>query len=198
MRLLGTIAAAAALAFAVAPAQAADTPCAQQIIDDWWADADIDGVYPVHCYREAIDALPEDLAAYSSAADDIQRALDALLRGETAPGETTPTDGGGNAGDGTTDTTGATGAGGTEGDASGSGGAQGEDGSPSSGGSATGTGAVAAPGDDLYGKGLGDAGGSLPLPLLVLLALGGLVAAGVAVRLLGQRLRRASEPGSGD
>ena len=52
----------------------ADT-CWQRVIADWSDNGRIDRVYPVTCYREAISHLPEDLLSYSSAPDDIQRAL---------------------------------------------------------------------------------------------------------------------------
>jgi hypothetical protein len=55
------------------------------VIDDWYDNGRVDGTYPVHCYDDAIDALPRDVRDYSSAKDDIQRALQARLRGEDAP-----------------------------------------------------------------------------------------------------------------
>jgi hypothetical protein len=60
-------------------AAAATTPCWKQVINDWY-DGRIDNVYPIHCYREAIDHLPEDVQTYSSAKDEINRALYAALR----------------------------------------------------------------------------------------------------------------------
>lgn len=56
-----------------APASAA-APCWKQLINDWY-DGRIDRAYPVKCYREAIDNLPEDVKAYSSAHEDLTRAL---------------------------------------------------------------------------------------------------------------------------
>ena len=68
------------LVSAAAPATAAGpTPCWKQVISDWY-DGRIDNVYPPHCYREAIDHLPEDVQTYSSAKDEINRALMAALR----------------------------------------------------------------------------------------------------------------------
>jgi hypothetical protein len=55
------------------------------VINDWYDNGRVDGTYPVHCYDDAIDALPRDVRDYSSAKDDIQRALQARLRGEEAP-----------------------------------------------------------------------------------------------------------------
>ena len=40
-----------------------------------WADGRIDRTYPAPCYLAAIDALPEDVRAYTTAKDDISRAL---------------------------------------------------------------------------------------------------------------------------
>src|SRR5215210_4985833 len=64
----------------VAPA-AAKTPCAQAVINDWFDNGVVDQRFPTHCYRDAIRQLPRDVETYSSAKDDIQRALLAVLRG---------------------------------------------------------------------------------------------------------------------
>ena len=64
---------------AAAPATGATTPCWKQVINDWY-DGRIDNVYPPHCYSEAIAHLPEDVETYSSARDEINRALYASLR----------------------------------------------------------------------------------------------------------------------
>jgi hypothetical protein len=58
---------------APSPASAA-TPCWKQLLNDWY-DGRIDKAYPVKCYREAIRNLPEDVEVYSSARDDLTRAL---------------------------------------------------------------------------------------------------------------------------
>ena len=71
------------LLVAIAPASAAQS-CGRKVIDDWW-DGRIDGTYKLHCYDDAIEILPRDVRDYSSAEDDIKRALQAALRGETAP-----------------------------------------------------------------------------------------------------------------
>jgi hypothetical protein len=63
--------------FTSAPA-AAGTPCWKQVLNDWSNSRAI-GHYPLHCYREAIRNLPEDLRDYSSAADDILAALQAEI-----------------------------------------------------------------------------------------------------------------------
>ena len=56
-----------------APAGAASS-CATRLIADW-RDGRIDKTYPVACYRQALAHLPEDLRVYSSAQNDITRAL---------------------------------------------------------------------------------------------------------------------------
>ena len=52
----------------------AQAPCWERVADDW-SDGAITGVYPVKCYRQALHRLPEDMLLYSSASDDIGRAL---------------------------------------------------------------------------------------------------------------------------
>jgi len=73
---------------ATAPAGAAAS-CGRQVIDDWYDDGRIDGTYAEHCYDDAIEILPRDVRDYSSAKEDIERALQAKLRGEPAPPATT-------------------------------------------------------------------------------------------------------------
>ena len=63
----------------VASAQGA--PCWRQVVDDWWDNGRIDRTYAPECYREALDRLPDDMEAYSSAPNDITRALTDVLRG---------------------------------------------------------------------------------------------------------------------
>jgi hypothetical protein len=84
-----------AMLLAAAPATAAPS-CARQVIDDWYDDGRVDRTYPLHCYDDAIEALPPDVRDYSSAKEDIQRALQARMRKEPAPPATTdPSSGGG-------------------------------------------------------------------------------------------------------
>ena len=63
---------------------AAASPCGDRVINDWY-DGRIDGTYPLPCYDDAIEQLPRDLRDYSSAPEDIRRALQAAMRGEKAP-----------------------------------------------------------------------------------------------------------------
>jgi hypothetical protein len=48
--------------------------CGNAVLSDW-SDGRIDRTYPDPCYQAAIDVMPEDLRAYSTAKDDISRAL---------------------------------------------------------------------------------------------------------------------------
>jgi hypothetical protein len=64
---------------AAAPARAAGVPCWKALINDWY-DGRIDETYPTSCYTDAIQHLPQDVDTYSSAKDDIERALLASVR----------------------------------------------------------------------------------------------------------------------
>jgi hypothetical protein len=82
------------------PAAAKSVPCWTKLLNDWY-DGRIDNTYPVACYRDALKHLPDDVAVYSSARTDIQRALANAVRenqndtetGANAPvpASTTPT-----------------------------------------------------------------------------------------------------------
>ena len=48
--------------------------CGQAVLSDW-SDGRIDRTYPDPCYQAAIDGMPEDLRAYTTAKEDISRAL---------------------------------------------------------------------------------------------------------------------------
>jgi hypothetical protein len=90
--LLGALIALLAVA---GPAGAAQS-CGRKVIDDWYDDGRVDGTYPLHCYDDAIEILPRDVRDYSSAKEDIQRAMTNALRGEPAPpatGDPSPTPG---------------------------------------------------------------------------------------------------------
>ena len=64
-----------------APPASAQTACWKQIIDDWVNDGAIEGVYPLHCYGEAINHVPNDLAQYTGIIDDITAARQQAARG---------------------------------------------------------------------------------------------------------------------
>lgn len=69
------VAAAALLGSLARPlAAGAATPCWKSLLTDWY-DGRIDNTYPLHCYSDAIKHLPPDVQTYSSAHDDILRAL---------------------------------------------------------------------------------------------------------------------------
>lgn len=80
LALAGVLAAAGALA-APPAADAKDAPCWKRLLDDWVVDGRIDKTYPASCYRETIKHLPRDLDDYSSAREDIERALNSAARG---------------------------------------------------------------------------------------------------------------------
>ena len=58
---------------------AAAANCGTAVLKDW-ADGKLDRAYPVKCYQDALDAMPEDMRSYTTAPDDIRRALLARLR----------------------------------------------------------------------------------------------------------------------
>ncbi len=68
------VAAALAAAFVHVQPAAAATPCWKTLLNDWY-DGRIDRTYPKHCYTDALHHLPADVSTYSSARDDITRAL---------------------------------------------------------------------------------------------------------------------------
>ena len=79
----------ALLAARVGPATAAPaaslqatSTCWQQVINDWLPDNKVDRTYAIPCYTQAIQHLSQypDVAGYSSAEDDIRRALLAAIR----------------------------------------------------------------------------------------------------------------------
>lgn len=62
------------------------TACAQRVIDDWSDNGRIDRLYELHCYEEAIQAIPVDLRDYTNAADVIGRALTTAVRQRSSAG----------------------------------------------------------------------------------------------------------------
>jgi hypothetical protein len=175
--LLAALVAAGLIGFAAHPAVAqAKTPCWKQLLNDWY-DGRIDNTYPVHCYREALNHLPSDVQTYSSAHDDILRALQSAIakqkKSNKKVGNNTllpPQTGGGS--------------GGTGGGSGNSGG---------SGGSNTDTSTSGQPGRDngggLAGKVSSDNPSSVPTPLLVLGGLALLLVAAGAAGLVAKRVQ---------
>jgi len=66
------------MALAFTGSAGAATTCASRLLDDW-KDGRIDQTYPVSCYRDALADLPEDVRVYSTAQNDITRALQARI-----------------------------------------------------------------------------------------------------------------------
>src|SRR4051812_33754223 len=71
------------------PAGAA-APCWKSVVLDWSADGSVDKTYPIACYHQAIAHLQPDLKLYSSASDDIRRALQAVVTTNSEPETTAP------------------------------------------------------------------------------------------------------------
>jgi hypothetical protein len=171
---LGALAALSLASSASAAPAASATKCGKQVLADWFDNGRIDRLYPLNCYEEAIDAIPDDLRDYADAEEVITRALQSALRGQLAPGGEDPTPGDG----------------GSKGGKGGAGGSGGSGGGGSSTGS-TGTTAQAAPEVNTSGP------SSVPVPLLVL---GGISLALLAAGGLGylSRRRQAARVSSGD
>jgi len=106
--LLATVAGALALlvagvgtaAAAPAASQQATNKCWLDVINDWADNNQVDKIYAIPCYTQAIQHLSAypDIAGYSSAADDIHRAMLAVIHEEgrggppsTSGGSGTPT-----------------------------------------------------------------------------------------------------------
>jgi hypothetical protein len=83
------LSAVASLSFASAAGAA--TKCGQKVLADWYDNGRIDRLYPLNCYEEAIDAIPDDIGPYVDAADVITRALQGAMRNELDPGGCDPT-----------------------------------------------------------------------------------------------------------
>jgi hypothetical protein len=56
------------------------------LLNDWY-DGRIDGSYPRHCYNDALKHLPADVSTYSSAHDDILRALQSAIAKQAKGGK---------------------------------------------------------------------------------------------------------------
>lgn len=161
------LSAVASLSFASAAGAA--TKCGQKVLADWYDNGRIDRLYPLNCYEEAIDAIPDDIGPYVDAADVITRALQGAMRNELDPGGCDPT------ADGSADDCKGQSGGGKGGNGNG-----GNDGSNNGNSGSGGQGEVA-PEVDTSGP------SSVPVPLLVL---GGLSLALLAAGGLGYVSRR--------
>jgi hypothetical protein len=172
-RLLLLCVLAAGLGLLSAGPGAAATPCWKTLINDWY-DGRIDGTYAIPCYQEAINHLPSDVESYSSAADDIRRALQERISGKKQTGAGAPT-----------------GTSGPGGSAVGAGGS-GPDGPSSTDGRKTAKGPLG----DVLNAGSPDHADSVPIPLLVLAGIAALLLAAGSAGLIHRRIqaRRVQPP----
>jgi hypothetical protein len=150
LALLALVAGLAAALVTPSSASAAEKPCWERVIDDWLDNGTIDGQYKPACYEQALKHVPEDLRDYSNITDAIQAALNGSLRGGTGTG---PGNGDGN----------------SSGSGSGNGNSD----------SGPGRDLQGVPDQSYYTKGINSLGttkaSSIPIPLLVLAALGALL-----------------------
>jgi hypothetical protein len=86
--LMLVLSAVASLSFA--SAAGATTKCGQQVLADWYDNGRIDKLYPLNCYEEAIDGIPNDIGPYVDAEEVITRALQGALHGEVVQGGCDP------------------------------------------------------------------------------------------------------------
>jgi len=167
-----------AMLAAAGPASA--KTCGEQVIDDWF-DGRIDGTYALHCYDDAIEQLPRDVRDYSSAKEDIERALQARLRGDDTSGQVPPAQTTGDD-DGSGSGSGAVPPGGNDNDSGG----------PNGNGPGDGDSQDAIPSD----AAATDDASSVPVPLLLLAGLALLLLAGGAAGYVVRRMqaRRVTPP----
>lgn len=162
--------AAVALGVPAASASSKASPCWKRLITDWY-DGRIDHSYPVHCYRDALKHLPQDVRTYSDAYDVISRALASATRNKKHVDQNALIAPPGNNGGGGS-------SGGGSGGGAGSGGGSGS--GPSAGGGAVANGHSGDAGTGFLNQAVGKLGSNqadtVPVPLLVL--------AGVAVLLV--------------
>jgi hypothetical protein len=86
--LLGAAALVPAAQASPASLQQATSSCWLQVINDWLDNNQVDRVYAIPCYTQAIQKLSSysDIAGYSSAIDDIRRAELAAIRQDRSNG----------------------------------------------------------------------------------------------------------------
>jgi hypothetical protein len=77
--LAGALVATVLGALAYAPAAPAQTACWERVLDAW-SGSTLGPAYPPSCYRAALVKMPDDVRDYSSASDDIERALLAAIK----------------------------------------------------------------------------------------------------------------------
>ena len=193
--LLAAVALTLGLGAGVAPASAkGKPPCWKTLINDWY-DGRIDGTYPIHCYREALQHLPTDVDTYSSAREDIKQALQKRITQGTGGGTTTT--GGASSGGGA----------GSSGGGGGSSNGGSNNGGDTSGGTQGGGGkSTSGPVQDVFDATKPGNADSVPVPLIVLGAVALLLIVAGATGFLTRRMRTrrvqlasaaATQPGPG-
>ena len=65
------------------PAVAAKS-CGNQVLDDWTKDTRLNKTYAIECYDQALENLPNDVADYTDAFDQISDARQDALQGDRA------------------------------------------------------------------------------------------------------------------
>ena len=169
LALLVLVAGVAAATVRPSSAAAAGKPCWERVIDDWLDNGTIDKQYKAACYQQALKHVPEDLRDYSNITDAISAALSATLRGDSGNGN-------GN------------------GSASGGGSSSGSDNSNADKNRAV----QGVPAQSYYRRAIDNLGttkaNSLPIPLLVLAALGALLLVSAGGLAASKRLK-ARRPG---
>jgi len=79
-----------------------ESNCARALIHDWYVDGRVDRTYPVRCYREALRDIPEDQIVYGTLREDLERALQSVIRSNDGDVDgDTPVPGAGGGSDGT-------------------------------------------------------------------------------------------------
>jgi len=72
-----------------APAAGAQIACWRQVLFAW-SKGVVGNGYPIRCYESALAHMPEDMRVYSSAQDDVQRAMLAAIRAQGRPTDRRP------------------------------------------------------------------------------------------------------------
>jgi hypothetical protein len=176
------LAAAAVAALSHTTSAYAATKCGQAVLLDWYDNGRIDKLYPLHCYEEGIDAIPNDIGPYSDAQDVIFRALQGAMHGNLGKGGCDPSPDGS-----VDDCTGSGGSGGTGGT-----GGKGGNGGGSGGGSGTPQVQDETPTVNT------SSASSVPIPLLVLGSMSILLLAAGGLGYLSRRRQHAHADDVGD
>jgi hypothetical protein len=70
------------VALAQASPSVAAQPCWRDVIDEWTQNQRVSTTYPIKCYNQALENLPNDIEDYTDAADQISQARQDALRGD--------------------------------------------------------------------------------------------------------------------